>query len=230
MEWAEEKKELDWKEIKEKLLGEVLPNHMKYWWYCLGGIPALLFLTLVVTGIMLAFYYVPHPDKAFESVANITNNVRFGWWIRGIHRWSAELMVVTVSLHAIRVFVTNAYSSPRELCWVTGAVLLLLTLFTAFSGYSLVYSQQSYWAVVVGSGLAAKVPVVGDLVARFMLGGPTYGPNTLNRLYILHAALMPSILFLFIFIHIFLIRIHGVTEHLAGIQAEIIRGLSRDEE
>ena len=228
--WIDQSLPVDWGKVKDEAIGEILPHHMKLWWYCLGGVPALVFLMLVVSGIMLAFYYVPHPDKAYESVAQITNNTPFGWWIRSIHRWGAEIMVVTVSLHAIRVFATGAYRHPREFCWVSGSLLLLLTLGTAFTGYSLVYTQQSYWAMTIGTGIAAKTPIIGAFISRFMLGGESIGPNTLNRFFIIHAAILPAMIFLFIVIHIIVIRLHGVAEHVAGMQREIIRGLSRGDE
>ena len=139
-------------------------------------------------------------------------------------------MIVTVSLHAIRVFATGAYRHPRELCWMTGAILLLLTFGLGFTGYSLVYTQMSYWAMTIGTGIAAKTPLIGSFLARFMLGGETIGEATLSRFFILHAAILPSIMFLMVFVHIVLIRLHGVTEHLVGIQREVIKGLSRGDE
>ncbi|MBN2705592.1 MAG: cytochrome b N-terminal domain-containing protein [Deltaproteobacteria bacterium] len=228
--WIDKTLPVDWHKVKEEAVGEILPGHMKLWWYCLGGVPAIMFLILVVTGIMLAFHYVPHPDMAYESVVRITTEIPYGWWLRSIHRWSAEIMVVTVSLHAIRVFATGAYRHPRELCWITGALLLLLTFGVAFTGYSLVYTQMSYWAMTIGTGIAAKTPLIGPFLARFLLGGEAIGEATLNRFFILHAALLPTVIFLMIFVHIILIRLHGVAEHLVGIQREVVRGLSRGDE
>ncbi|RTZ92853.1 MAG: cytochrome b6 [Deltaproteobacteria bacterium] len=228
--WIDQALPVDWGKVKEDLVGEILPAHMKYWWYCLGGAPALMFMVLIVTGMLLAFYYVPHPDQAYESVGRITNDIRFGWWVRAIHHWAAEIMVVTVALHAIRTFATGAFRHPRELCWMSGAILLLLTLGTAFTGYSLVYTQQSYWAMTIGTQIASKVPLIGPTISRFMMGGETIGPYTLNRFFVLHAAILPTIIFLMIVIHIVILRIIGVSEHLVGIQREIIKGLSRGDE
>lgn len=228
--WIDQSLPVDWGKIKEELVGEILPAHMKYWWYCLGGVPALMFLVLVITGLLLAIYYVPHPNEAYESVSRITNNIRFGWWIRSIHHWAAEIMVVTVSLHAIRTFATGAFRHPRELCWVSGALLLLLTLGTAFTGYSLLYTQQSYWAMTIGTQIASKVPLIGPSISHFMMGGNHIGPYTLNRFYVFHAAILPTLIFLLIVVHIIILRIHGVTEHMVGIQRELIKGLSRGDE
>ncbi len=228
--WIDKTLPVDWDKVKEEAIGEILPHHMKLWWYCLGGVPAIMFLILIITGMMLAFHYVPHPDMAYESVVRITTEIPYGWWLRSIHRWSAEIMIVTVSLHAIRVFATGAYRHPRELCWMTGAILLLLTFGLGFTGYSLVYTQMSYWAMTIGTGIAAKTPFIGSFLSRFMLGGETIGEATLNRFFILHAAILPSITFLLVFVHIVLIRLHGVTEHLVGIQREVVKGLSRGDE
>jgi quinol-cytochrome oxidoreductase complex cytochrome b subunit len=228
--WIDQSLPVDWSKVKEEAIGEILPHHMKLWWYCLGGIPALMFLLLIVSGFMLAFHYVPHPDQAYESVAHITHDLPYGWWVRSLHRWAAELMVVTVSLHTVRVFVTQAYRHPREVCWITGALLLLLTMATAFTGYSLVYSQMSYWAMTIGTQIAAKTPIIGGVISRFMLGGEAIGPHTLNRFFILHAAVLPALLMLLIIVHIIVIRLHGVAEHVAGMQREIVRGLSRGDE
>ena len=228
--WIDQTLPVDWGKVKEEAVGEILPHHMKLWWYCLGGVPAVMFLILIVTGIMLSIHYVAHPDLAFESVAKITNDVPYGWWIRSIHRWGAEIMVVTVSLHAIRVFATGAYRHPRELCWVTGAILLFLTFGIAFTGYSLVYSQMSYWAMTIGTGIAEKTPVIGPFIARLMLGGEEIGPATLGRFFILHAAIFPTLMGLVIIFHIIIIRLHGVAEHLVGIQREIVKGLSSGDE
>lgn len=228
--WIDKTLPVDWDKVKDEALGEIVPNHMKFWWYCLGGVPAIMFLLLIITGMMLAFHYVPHPDMAFESVAKITTEIPYGWWLRSLHRWGAEIMVVTVSLHAIRVFATGAFRHPRELCWVTGAILLLLTFGLGFTGYSLVYTQQSYWAMTIGTGIAAKTPFIGPFIARFMMGGEAIGEFTLNRFFILHAAILPCITFLVIIVHIIMIRLHGVTEHLIGIQREVVKGLSRGDE
>jgi quinol-cytochrome oxidoreductase complex cytochrome b subunit len=228
--WIDKSLPVDWGKIKEEAIGEILPQHMKLWWYCLGGVPALMFMLLIGTGMLLAFHYVPHPDKAYESVAHITNDIPYGWWLRSLHRWGAEIMVVTVSLHAIRVFATGAYRHPREVCWISGALLLLLTFGLGFTGYSLVYTQQSYWAMTIGTGIAAKTPIIGSFISRFMLGGEAIGPHTLNRFFILHTAILPVVLFLLIIFHIIVIRLHGVAEHVVGMQREIVRGLSRGDE
>ncbi|MCX8037419.1 MAG: cytochrome bc complex cytochrome b subunit [Candidatus Sumerlaeia bacterium] len=199
-------------EIFEELSREPIPNHMKNWWYCLGGTPLILFLIQVVTGILLTFYYVPSPTHAWESVRKINEELPFGWWIRSIHHWGANLMVVAVILHMMRVFFTGAYRKPRELNWVVGTGLLFTTFGLGFTGYALVYDQLSYWAATVGINIAQQTPLVGPWIARLLRGGDTVNPTTLTRLFVFHAGALPAIMLALVGMHIFLLRIHGITE------------------
>lgn len=224
--WFKERFPLDMARLR-KALEEELPEHMRFWWFCLGGVPLLMFLVLVFTGLLLATYYVPEPGEAYESIRKIQEGVRYGWWIRGAHHWAAQFMIITVILHAIRVFFTSAYRKPRELCWVAGALLLLSTLLMGFTGYALTWTQQAYWAMTVGTNLAEAVPLVGPYIAYFLRGGPTVGPHTLTRIYAIHTFIMPSIIVLLMFIHIVIMRLHGIAEHAAEIAQEMVRGISR---
>ncbi len=199
-------------EVFEELSKEPIPNHMKNWWYCLGGTPLMLLAVQVVTGILLTFYYVPSPEGAWRSVKQINEQVPYGWWIRSIHHWAANLMVMAVVLHLIRVLFTRAYRKPRELNWIVGCVLLFITLGFGFTGYALVYDQLSYWAATVGINIAGSVPVLGDWVARLMRGGPEVGATTLTRFFVFHVGALPSLVVVFLGLHIFLLRIHGVME------------------
>ncbi len=220
--WLSERIPFDWNSLKH-FTSEPIPRHMAKWWFCLGGTPLYLFLIQVTSGIALTFYYVPDPGKAFESVRYITQEVPFGWWVRGIHRWSGELMVVAVILHMMRVFFTGAYRRPRELNWLIG-MALLITIFTfGFTGYSVIYNQVSYWAAVVGTNIAAAVPFVGEYMAGFLRGGPTISANTLTRFYVLHIGVLPTVTFGLLALHIFLIRVHGVSEFI-----DTSRGETRD--
>jgi len=148
-------------------LNEPVPNHLKKWWFCVGGTPAYLFVVQAITGILLTFYYVPEPSQAYDSVAHITNDVPFGWWVRSLHKWSSNFMIVAVILHAMRVYFTGAYRKPREFTWATGAILLILTMVFGFTGYSLVYEQLSYWGATVAANLTETVPIMGEPLARF---------------------------------------------------------------
>ncbi len=201
-----------WQKFKSTVLDEDLPEHMKIWWWCLGGVPIVLFFILIVTGILLAIYYKPTINGAYESVQYITNHVRYGWWLRAIHKWSAELMVVTLSLHVIRVFFTRAYTKPRRGVWMTGVILLLLTLFAGFTGYSLLYTQRAYWAVTAGTNLAGKIAVIGGFLKSLLIGGEFFNKNTLSRFLIIHGAIVPGLILLFFLWHIILLRKVGVSE------------------
>jgi ubiquinol-cytochrome c reductase cytochrome b subunit/cytochrome b6 len=198
---------------------EPVPYHLKKWWFCLGGTVLYLFIVQVLTGIMLTFYYVPTPAEAYASVAAITNELRFGWFIRSIHKWSANFMIIAVFLHILRVFFTGAYRHPRQLNWMIGLGLLGVTLGFGFTGYSLVYEQLSFWGATVACNLADAVPLIGPTIGNLMRGGPTVSDNTLTRFYILHIGILPTAAFILVSLHILLIRLQGVTElHFEGEQ------------
>lgn len=196
----------------EALTNEPVPNHMKRWWWCLGGTPAYLFVVQIVTGILLAIYYQPSPTTAYESIQHIDHHVSYGWFFRSIHRWAATLMVAAVILHQMRVYFTGAYRKPRELNWMIGMFLLLCTLLLGFTGYSLVYEQLSFWGATVAANITDSVPFVGGFAKRMLLAGDAYNDRTLPRFFILHAAILPVTMILLISIHILLIRLQGVTE------------------
>lgn len=193
-----------------RTLEERLPIHLKTWIWALGGTPAVLFAVQVVTGVLLAFYYVAQPMHAYESVRQITFGVRFGWLVRGLHQAASQLMIVALLLHMIRVFVTRGYRRPREVTWVVGVALFLLTLGFAFTGYALVYDQLSYWATTVGTNMIAEVPVVGEPLLFMLRGGADVNPQTLTRLYNFHIGVIPTIFFVLVASHILLVRLHGV--------------------
>ena len=140
---------------------EPVPNHLKRWWFALGGTPAYLFVVQIVTGILLAFYYQPSPATAYESVRYITEEASFGWYFRSLHKWGATLMIAAVILHQMRVYFTGAYRKPREINWMIGMACSLCTLLLGFTGYSLVFEQLSYWGATVGANITDTVPVVG---------------------------------------------------------------------
>ena len=195
-----------------KLTNEPVPGHLKRWWFALGGTPAYLFVVQIVTGILLAFYYEATPTQAYDSVRYITEEVAYGWFIRGVHKWAATLMIAAIILHQMRVYFTGAYRRPRELNWVVGMCLLVCTLLTGFTGYSLVFEQLSFWGATVGANITDTVPVVGGLLKNLMLGGEAYNERTLSRFFIIHAAVLPVAIVLLVALHITLVRLHGVTE------------------
>ena len=195
-----------------ELTNEPVPNHLKRWWFALGGTPAYLFVIQIVTGILLAFYYEPSPATAYESVRYITEEAAFGWYLRSLHKWAATLMIAAVILHQMRVYFTGAYRKPREINWMVGMCLLLATLMTGFTGYSLVYEQLSYWGATVGANITDTVPYVGGFMKRMLLAGDVYNGKTLSRFFILHAAVLPVTIILLVAVHVAIIRMQGITE------------------
>ncbi|HVR75647.1 MAG TPA: cytochrome bc complex cytochrome b subunit [Planctomycetota bacterium] len=209
--WFHERVPISGDQLRE-WTNEPVPNHLKRWWFCLGGTPAYLFVVQVATGILLAFHYQPSPATAYESVRYITHEASYGWYLRGLHKWAATLMIASVVLHQMRVYFTGAYRKPREPNWMVGMCLLLCTLLVGFTGYSLVYEQLSYWGATVGANIADTVPVVGGFLKRMLLGGEAYNDRTLSRFFILHGAVLPAAMTGLLLIHITLLRLQGVTE------------------
>lgn len=173
----------------------------RYSWF-LGVASFTLFVSLVMSGIYLMFFYVPSPGSAYGNIQFLQSEVGFGQFIRNVHRWSAHLMVVTVAAHMARVFYRGAYKPPREFNWIIGVVLLLLTLLLSFTGYLLPWDQLSYWAVTVGTSIAGFVPFIGEQVQEMLLGGPQVGSAALLRFYVLHVALLPALFVVVVALHL----------------------------
>jgi len=209
--WLRDRFPID-QQVLVSMGSEPVPGHLKRWWWCLGGTPAYLFIVQAITGVLLTFYYVPTPEQAYESIAEITNEVRFGWYIRSLHKWSANLMIVALLLHMMRVFFTGAYRKPREGNWMLGAILLLLTLGFGFTGYSLVWEQLSFWGATVAANILNAVPLVGPDLADFLRGGPTVGSNMLTRLFVFHIGALPTLMVVVLLAHLLLMRTHGVSD------------------
>lgn len=209
--WLSERIPINRAQLYE-LTNEPVPYHLKRWWFCLGGTPAYLFVVQIVTGILLAFYYQPAPQTAFESIRHITNDAAYGWYLRSVHKWAATLMIAAVILHQMRVYFTAAYRRPREINWMIGMALLLLTLLTGFTGYSLAFEQLSYWGATVAANICDAVPYVGSFCKQMLLAGSSYNDQTLPRFYILHAAVLPTTIVLLLGVHITFIRLHGVSQ------------------
>ncbi len=193
-------------------LNEAIPDHLHSYWYCLGGTPLFLLLVQVITGIMLTFHYRADSAQAYESVARITNDVPYGWWLRSLHHWAAHLMILTVLMHMVRVFVTGAYRKPRELSWIIGCGLLFITMMMGFTGYSLIRDQNTFWGVNVAGELMSQAPVVGEGLRELVLGGPENGDATISRLFVFHIGVLPTLMFLLLIAHLALIRLHGVAD------------------
>ncbi len=175
----------------------------------LGLVSFFLFVILIVTGILLMFYYVPSTTQAYDRMLDLRGTVAFGTLLRNMHRWSAHAMVAVVFLHLCRVFLTGSYKKPREFNWVVGVVLFLLTLFMSFTGYLLPWDQLAFWAITVGTAIAGYAPIVGKDMQFLLMGGTSVGQEALLRFYVLHVAVLPSVLILAIAIHFWRIRKDG---------------------
>jgi len=175
----------------------------------LGLISTFLFLILVVTGVLLMFYYVPSTTQAYDRMLDLRGTVAFGIFLRNMHRWSAHGMVAMVFLHLCRVFLTGAYKKPREFNWVIGVALFLVTLFLSFTGYLLPWDQLAFWAITVGTSIAAYAPVIGKQIQFVLLGDANVGQEALLRFYVLHVAVLPALLTMLIGVHFWRIRKDG---------------------
>ena len=193
-------------------LHSVKTSHKSLRWsysFGLGIISAILFGVLIWTGLLLMFYYVPSVERAYPTMKEIQLSVPLGQFMRNMHRWSAHAMVLVVILHMARVFYTGAYKPPREFNWVVGVVLLLLTLGASFTGYLLPWDQLAYWAITVGTNIAAYAPVVGEATRFMLLGGTEVGQNAMIRFYTLHVVVLPLLITLLISLHIWRVRKDG---------------------
>ena len=182
------------------------------WFQTLGFTAMALFGMQAVTGIVLAMFYKPDPTKAYGSIESITHEVTWGWLVRGMHKWGASAMIVVVFLHMGRVFFFGSYKYPRELTWVTGSILLIMTMFMGLTGYLLVWDQKAYWATVVAVNITASAPILGPYVADIMRAGPEFGPETLSRFYSIHMLVIPGGIATFIGLHLYLITKLGIAE------------------
>jgi menaquinol-cytochrome c reductase cytochrome b subunit len=181
------------------------------WFYTLGSATLFAFLNQAVTGVFLAMYYDPSPTRAYESARFITNEAFLGEFVRGMHKWGSTVMVILVFLHMGRTFFFGAYKYPRELNWVIGVVLVVLTLVMSLTGYLLPFDQRSYWATVVAMNINGTGPLVGPYLAQFLLAGPQFGATTLSRFYSIHMLLVPGAIITLIGAHLYLVAKLGTT-------------------
>lgn len=175
----------------------------------LGVMSVIAFLELSITGLLLMFNYAPTVERAYGYIVTLQTQVPFGQLLRNMHRWGAHLMVIVVVLHMVRVFYTGAYKPPREFNWVVGVVLLILTLGASFTGYLLPWDQLAFWAITVGTSVAAYEPLMGSTIKAFLLGGPEVGQDALTRFYALHIMLIPAAMALLISLHLWRVRKDG---------------------
>lgn len=199
-------------EALDFLRHKTVPVHRWSVWYYFGGVSLFLFLIQVATGVLLLIYYKPTPDAAFESVRFIVAQVPFGWLIRSLHSWSANLMVLSVYVHLFSVFFMKEYRPPRELTWLTGMALLALTLGFGFSGYLLPWNELAFFATKVGTDIAGSIPGVGHLLLGYLRGGEDVGGATLTRFFGWHVSLLPVLFLAVLAVHLLLVQRLGMSE------------------
>jgi cytochrome b6 len=207
--WLDERFHLD--DIKALAQKKKVPLHRYSYWYFLGGMTLFLFGVQVLTGALLLLYYRPGADEAFESVQFIMTQVQFGWLVRSVHSWSANLLVFMAFTHMFSVLFLKSYRKPRELTWITGVLLLFLMLGFGFSGYLLPWNTLSYFATKVGTEIPAQIPLIGRPILLFMRGGEDITGSTLTRMFGIHVAILPAIATLLITLHLMLIQWFGMS-------------------
>jgi len=207
--WVDER--VDLSGLRELIRHKVVPVHRHTLWYYFGGMTLFLFIIQVCTGILLLLYYRPSAEEAFESVQFIMTEVQFGWLIRSIHSWSANLMIATLMVHLFSVYFTRAYRKPRELTWISGMVLFGIALTFGFSGYLLPWNTLAYFATKVGTDVAGQVPVAGHLITRILRGGEDVTGATLSRFYGIHVAILPLLTTGILGLHLFFVQKQGMS-------------------
>ena len=210
--WFNERLSLD--DVVHFMGKKYVPVHSRSVWYYFGGVSLFLFCIQVVTGILLLFYYKASSAQAFESIQFIMSKVQFGWLVRSIHAWSANLFILSVFIHMFSVYFEKSYRKPREFTWLTGAALFVLTLVFGFSGYLLPWNKLAFFATKVGTQIAGVIPIVGKPIEEFLRGGPEVSGATLSRFFGFHVALFPGIFTVLLTIHLLLVQRQGMSEPL----------------
>jgi len=218
VDWLDERYPFS-KAVDEALYQRV-PNFANAFYYCFGGMVFILIVFQLLTGVLLALYYIPdatgNPAPAYTSVLFIQNDVYLGWLIRGVHFWSANILIVMVVIHMFRVYWTGSYRAPRELNWMVGVLMLLLILALSLTGYLLPWDTKAYFATQVTIQIPGLAPPqqLGMFIKEILQGGPVVGPPTLQRFFTLHVFVLPALIVLLMYVHFRFIRAHGISEPL----------------
>ncbi len=209
-EWLDSRYDLS--PVKEFIAHKKVPVHRHSLWYYLGGITLFLFIIQVLSGILLLLYYKPGEDSAYESIRFIITEVKFGWLVRSIHSWSANLMVLFAFVHMFSVFFSRAFKNPRELTWISGFILLVLAMGFGFSGYLLPWDELAFFATKVGTDIVGVVPVVGETLKVILRGGEDVTGATLSRFFGIHVAILPAITTVLLVLHLLFVQRQGMHE------------------
>lgn len=192
-----------------------VPSHRYDIWYFAGGLTLFLFVLQFITGMALALYYVPHAEHAHKSIIEIVTKLNLGWLFRSLHHWGAQLAIVTLFIHLFSTLLLKSYRKPRELIWVTGFLLLVISIFFGLSGYLLLWDERAFAAVRVATGGAGNLPVLGEFIKNFLRGGIDVTGETLIRFYAFHAAILPVVTLVLIGLHVVLVQFHGMSVPLS---------------
>jgi ubiquinol-cytochrome c reductase cytochrome b subunit len=189
-----------------------VPRSTASWWYVFGSAALVVLMLQVVTGILLALCYVPSAAEAWNSLQTLNHDVTLGWFIRALHGWGSNFMVAIVLIHMVQVFLFGAYKFPRELTWIVGVFLLLMTLGMAFTGQVLRFDQDAYWGLGIGASISSRIPIAGPAIVKLLLGGPIVAGATLSRFFALHVFVIPGMLIAFVGLHLLMVLKLGVNE------------------
>jgi ubiquinol-cytochrome c reductase cytochrome b subunit len=209
-EWLDERLQIG--EVIKETVEHSVPRETASWFYVFGSAAFVVFMLQIVTGIMLAFIYVPSAGEAWNSLQTLNHQVALGWFIRALHGWGSDFMVAIVLIHMVQVFLFGAYKYPRELTWIVGVFLLIVTLGMAFTGQVLRFDQDAYWGLGIGASIASRVPVIGPFIVNLMLGGPIIAGATLSRFFALHVFVVPGLLIAFVSVHLLMVIKLGINE------------------
>ena len=211
--WLEER--YDWEPVKRLAKSKLIPEHRYDLWYYTGGITLFLFILQFVTGMLLSMYYIPHIDFAHKSIIEIVTKLNMGWFFRSLHHWGAQLCIVFLFIHLFGTLLLKAYRKPRELVWVTGFILLGISIFFGLSGYLLIWDERAFAAVRVATGGAGAFPFIGWFIKAFLRGSMDVTGDTLVRFYAFHVAILPIVSLGLIGLHLFLVQVHGMSVPLS---------------
>lgn len=189
-----------------------VPASSASWWYVFGSAATVLFVLQIMTGILLALVYTPSASEAWNSLQFLNHNVALGWFLRALHGWGSDFMIAIVLIHMVQVFMFGAYKFPRELTWIIGVLLLLLTLGMAFTGQVLRFDQDAYWGLGIGASIVSRVPIIGAPLVHLMLGAPIIGSATLSRFFTLHVFVIPGLLLAGVALHLLMVVRLGINE------------------
>ena len=188
------------------------PANNASWWYVFGSAATVLLILQVVTGILLALVYSPSANEAWTSLGILNHTIPLGWYLRALHGWGSDFMIAIVIIHMVQVFLFGAYKFPRELTWIVGVGLLLLTLGMAFTGQVMRFDQDAYWGLGIGASIMSRVPLIGAPLVRLLLGAPIIGGATVSRFFTLHVFVIPGLLLAGVAIHVWMVLRHGVSD------------------